>query len=95
MQSVLNADNLKSSFISIEANKAYDLKTSKGAIIKIAANSFDVPTDVKIDIEIKEAYSVQDMLSAGLTTRSNGKLLQNGGMIYFNATNDNKNVKIF
>ncbi|MES2848298.1 MAG: cytochrome c, partial [Bacteroidota bacterium] len=89
---ILNHSNLTSSFISIDAGKDNALKTPKGAIIKIAANSFDVPAGTKVTIEIKEAYSVQDILKAGLTTMSNGKLLQSGGMIYFNASVESKPV---
>lgn len=83
---ILNSSNLAGSFITIDAGKDNTLKTPKGAIIKIAANSFDIPAGAKVNIEIKEAYSMQDILKAGLTTMSNGKLLQSGGMIYFNAT---------
>ncbi len=89
---ILKSSNLTSSFITIDAGKENTLKTAKGAIIKIAANSFDVPAGTKVSIELKEAYSIQDILKAGLTTISNGKLLQSGGMIYFNATADNKPV---
>jgi mono/diheme cytochrome c family protein len=90
---ILNIGNLKSSYISIDADKAYNLKTSKGAVIKIEANSFDMPAGAKVDIEIKEAYNMQDILSAGLTTMSNGKPLLSGGMIYFDAATGGKPVK--
>lgn len=89
---ILNSSNLTSSFITIDVGKENNLKTPKGAIIKIAANSFDVPAGTKVTIEIKEAYSMQDILKAGLTTMSNGKSLQSGGMIYFNATADGKPI---
>jgi len=89
---ILNTNNLTSHFINIDAGKENTLRTPKGAVIKIAANSFDVPAGAKVMIEIKEAYSMNDILKAGLTTISNGKPLQSGGMIYFNATVDNKPV---
>ncbi len=85
-KSILRTSNLTSSFINIDAGKDNTLKTPKGAIIKIAANSFDIPAGTKVSIEIKEAYSMQDILRAGLITTSNGRPLQSGGMIYFNAT---------
>lgn len=90
---LLNPKNLQSSFIKIYNDSTYHLKTAKGAIVNIPANCFDVPAGSSVDIEIKEAYSMQDILKAGLTTMSNGKLLQSGGMIFFNATADNKPVK--
>ena len=89
---ILKTTNLPGSFITIDPVKDNTLKTPKGAVIKIAANSFDVPAGSQVLIEIKEAYSMQDILRAGLTTTSNGKPLQSGGMIYFNATAAGKPV---
>jgi mono/diheme cytochrome c family protein len=91
-QSVLTPNNLKSIFISLRADSAYNLKTPKGAILKIAKNSFS--SSGKIQLEIKEAYSLQDILLAGLTTESNGKPLKSSGMIYVNATADGKVIKL-
>ncbi len=90
--SFLKPSNLESSFISIDADSAYTLKTGKGSIIKIAAGTFEVADGQKVDIEIKEAFTMQEILLAGLTTESNGRLLQSGGMIYFNATNNGKQL---
>jgi hypothetical protein len=92
INSFLKTSNLKSSFISLNADSTYVLKTPKGAVIKIAKNTFDVAANTKIKLEIKEAYSMQDILLAGLSTTSNGKLLKSGGMIYINATADDKEV---
>ncbi len=93
-QNILTAQNLKSAFIYLSADSAYNLKTAKGAILKIAENSFDVKGNEKLRLEIKEAYSAGDILLAGLTTRSNGKLLQSGGMIYINATSNGKKIEL-
>jgi hypothetical protein len=92
--SALTASNLTSTFISLNADSAYNLKTPKGAIIKISKNSFDVSANTKVKLEVKEAYNMQDILLAGLSTTSNGKLLKSGGMIYINATADGNEVKI-
>lgn len=89
---LLQPSNLNSSFINIDAGKPYTLRTRQGAMVKIAAGSFDVPAGTKVTIELKEAYGMQDMLRAGLTTTSNGKLLQSGGMIFFSATAEGKPV---
>ncbi len=91
---LLTANNLPSSFATINAGKDNRLKTAKGAIIKITANSFKVPAGTAVKIELKEAYNIQDILAAGLTTKSNGKLLQSSGMIYFNATANGSKVEI-
>ncbi|MEO6722126.1 MAG: cytochrome c [Ferruginibacter sp.] len=90
---LLSTNNLRSYFVTINSDSGYKLSTPKGAIINILPNSFDVPAETKIRIEIKEAYSIQDILLAGLSTESNGKPLKSAGMIYFGATVNNKNIK--
>jgi hypothetical protein len=92
--SMLKPDNLQSSFISIAADSAYVLKTAKGGIIRIEKNSFNAPANAKIQLEIKEAYSMQDILLAGLATETNGKPLISGGMIYINAFLDGKELSL-
>jgi len=82
---ILKTTNLSSSFITIDPVKDNTLKTPKGAVIKIAANSFDVPAGSQVLIEIKEAYSMQDILMGGLVTENNGQPLISGGMIYIDA----------
>jgi len=93
-QTLLTAANLKSSFISLFSDSSYTLKTPKGAIIKIAAGSFKVSRNSRLQLEIKEAYTLQDILLAGLATESNGKPLQSAGMIYINATDNGKAVEL-
>jgi hypothetical protein len=93
-QTVLTSNNLKSNFIALQSDLAYTLKTPKGAILKIAAGSFKVSGNIKIQLELKEAYSMQDILLAGLTTESNGKALLSGGMLYINATANGKTVDL-
>lgn len=89
---VLSPSNLISSFINIDAGKDNVLKTGKGAIIKIAANSFNVPAGTHVLIEVKEAYNMQDILKAGLITESYGQPLQSGGMIFIGATAEGKEL---
>src|ERR1700679_1418881 len=90
--SVLTTDDLPGTFITLNSDSGYTLKTPKGAIIKIAKNSFDVSANSKVTVEVREAYSIKDILLAGLSTTSDGKLLQSGGMIYFNASANGQNV---
>ena len=47
-----------------------------------------------VKIEISEAFSLADMVLSNLTTTSDGKLLETGGMIYFNASSNGKQVTI-
>lgn len=63
----------------------------KGTIIFIPARSLcvaDSKTDLgttPINIELREAYSYQDMMLENLGTTSNGELIETGGMIYLEA----------
>jgi mono/diheme cytochrome c family protein len=97
---LFNSNNLKSTTVTIQSNTSHLLKTSKGAYIQIEANSFDIEPGKDVAIEVKEAYNIQDMMIAGLQTKSDGKLLKSAGMIYFNATYNgqvlafNKPIKI-
>ncbi|RYD70399.1 MAG: cytochrome c, partial [Sphingobacteriales bacterium] len=92
--SYFTTSNLASSFISIEADKDYTLQTGKGAVIKIAKGSFNTNGNEKIQLELKEAYSMQDILLAGLSTESNGAPLQSGGMIYINAKVEGRQLEL-
>lgn len=93
-QSIFTTHNLKSSFIYLQPGLPYTLKTPKGAILKIAAGSFKVDSNTKVQLELKEAYGLQDILLAGLVTESNGKPLLSGGMLYINATANGKVVDL-
>ncbi len=91
---VLAPSNIASTNIFLNTDSSYTLKTPKGATIKIANNSFDVPKNTIVKIELKEAYTAEDILLGGLTTTSNGRLLQSGGIVYFNASVKGSDVKI-
>jgi mono/diheme cytochrome c family protein len=78
---ILSADNLDSWFINVDQDTDTIFRTPKGALLKISKGSF--PEEV--ELEVKEAYSMQDMLLGGLVTESDGQPLTSGGMIYINA----------
>ena len=61
------------------------LVTKNGALLKIPKGSLSADNGAKVTLEIKEAYSLEQMMKAGLTTQANGELLSSGGMIYINA----------
>lgn len=48
----------------------------------------------KIKVELAEALDMADMVLSNLTTTSDGKQLQSGGMIYLNATADGEELRI-
>jgi len=90
---LLSPNNLASLFLTVNSDSGYNLKTPNGAIIKIYPNSFDVTSNTQVKIEIKEAYSMQDILLAGLSTESDGKPLRSAGMLYFSAKSNSKDIK--
>lgn len=47
-----------------------------------------------VKIELAEALTLDQMLLSNLTTTSNGKPLESGGMIYFNATSNGEQLTI-
>ncbi len=47
-----------------------------------------------IKIELVEALTLEDRILSNLTTTSNGKLLETGGMIYFNATSEGEQLTV-
>ncbi len=69
-----------------------------GTLIVIPAGSFkdaDGNTiNEKIEIELTEALSLEDMILSNLTTTSDGHLLQTDGMLYLNATMGGKQLHI-
>lgn len=46
-----------------------------------------------VKVELKEYYKLEDYLKNGLTTSSNGQLIQSGGSIYLNAKDNNNNAR--
>lgn len=89
-KTLLNTDQLKSDTLRIDITRDTQLVTSKGAFIIIPKGSLSTTKGSIAELEIKEAYSIQDMLIAGLSTTSNGQLLSSGGMFYINSIGENK-----
>ena len=91
--SLLSPSSLASQFFKIDVNHDTTLRTPNGAIIRIPKGALATSGDEIVTLEIKEAYSLQQMLQASLYTQSNGKPLSSGGMIYINASGS-QTVKI-
>ena len=79
---MLSEDALPTQVIQINNNRDTTIKTANGAILQIAKGSFSGSDGVTLNI--KEAYSMEAIISGGLTTESNGSPLSSGGMIYLN-----------
>ena len=89
---LLSTGKLPSQLFSIDISKDTTLITKNGALIRIPHGALSANGNI-IQLEVKEAYSMQDIIKAGLTTQSNGQPLSSGGMIYINAVGEN-NVRI-
>jgi hypothetical protein len=86
---LLSTSNLPTQVFSIDITKDTVLHTKNGALIRIPHGALSAAAN-PVQLEIKEAYTMQDILKAGLTTMSNGQPLSSGGMIYLNPVGDNK-----
>jgi hypothetical protein len=85
---------------SFEVNNRRDtaITCRRGTNIYIPANTFysgnGLPVDGDVALEVREYYSLGDMVAAKLNTTSDGKLLKSGGMLFINATFNNSDVYI-
>jgi hypothetical protein len=86
---LLTTGKLPTQVFSIDITKDTVLHTKNGALIRIPHGALSSSTNT-VQLEIKEAYTMQDILKAGLTTMSNGQPLSSGGMIYINPVGKNK-----
>jgi len=72
----------------INPAKQNEIIGEQGTVVLFPANCFGKP-DGKVNIELIECYSIQNMLLNGISTQtSNGKLLESEGMIFLNAVNE-------
>lgn len=81
---LFSTDSLQTQNYTIDINADTLLATAGGAWLKIEKGTFSAAGN-KVTLEIKEAYSIEQIIKAGLTTQSNGQPLSSGGMIYINA----------
>jgi hypothetical protein len=87
-----NPGEMKAETFSINIDRDTVLQTANGALLKIPKGSL-ASADKNVKLEIKEAYSIEQMLRAGLTTGFNGAPLSSGGMIFINPA-EGQNVSI-
>ncbi|MEL6988423.1 MAG: hypothetical protein AAGK97_11420, partial [Bacteroidota bacterium] len=82
-----------------DASKDLNIKLKKGTEIDISALSLvyengDVFTGTA-HLEVKENFTYADFISEGLQASSDGKLLETGGMLYIQATDELHNELFF
>ena len=92
VKEVGSVDSLKTQEFVVQIDRDTTLETAEGASIKIAAGSLE-STHKRVVLLVKEAYTMEDMIRAGLTTKSGKDLLSSGGMFYIQAK-DSAHVKI-
>ena len=94
---VYNQENIESEYFNIDIKTDTTLVTKNGSIYRIYANSFETETGDSINqiqIEIKEVFNPIDFVIGNLTTTSNNRLLSSGGMLYINASINDKITKL-
>jgi hypothetical protein len=74
------------------------LETKDGIVFALSKESFvdenGKPVEGGIDVVVKEAMSAEAIMTSGLSTTSNGELLETGGMFYISAYANGKELKI-
>lgn len=82
----LKQDNIASQYFDINIQKDTTLQTRGGATIFIPKDAI-AATDkrTRVKLELKEAYTIEDILKAGLRTKSGMQVLSSGGMLFLNA----------
>ncbi|RYZ45905.1 MAG: cytochrome c, partial [Sphingobacteriales bacterium] len=80
----LNTDKLESQQYEIDLQRDTVLLTKGGARITIASGAIVAGNKQKVKLEVKEAYTMEDMVRGGLLTKSGDRMLSSGGMIYLN-----------
>src|SRR5215813_10465800 len=64
------ADDIKTDEYIVHTDHDTTIVTKNGALLKIPKGSLQVSNGNTVTLEIKEAYSIQQMIQAGLTTQS-------------------------
>ncbi|MFM7022212.1 MAG: anti-sigma factor family protein [Flavobacteriales bacterium] len=81
--------NLKIQHFTINTAKDTVIETEGGIVLAIPASGFadahGKTISGSVEIVVKEALTPSQIISAGLSTTSNGELLETGGMFYVNA----------
>ncbi len=90
---------VESQYFTIDPTKEHTLEGEKGVLLVIPKNAFVDAKGNKITenvkVELAEALSLDDMILSNLTTTSDGKELETGGMLFLNiTTEDGKQIGV-
>ncbi|MFD0962918.1 hypothetical protein [Pseudofulvibacter geojedonensis] len=78
----------KGQYFDVDLSVEKSIIGNQGTIISLLENSFineEGVVEKNIHLELIEMLTIQDVILSNLTTTSNGKLLETGGMIYIKA----------
>ena len=93
LNSILNEKNLPPQLFNIDITKDTTLITLNGCLVKIPAGSLQSTTN-PVKIIIKEALKIEDILLAGLITKSGNDILSSAGMVYINGLNRSEERRV-
>jgi mono/diheme cytochrome c family protein len=85
--------NLPTQIFTINPEKDTVLETDGGIVFAVPAGAF-LNAKEPLTLEVREALTPTDIMKAGLSTTSDGQLLETGGMFYINARNGETSLKI-
>ena len=98
MMESFGPDNITTQEYAINAEADTTIRGTGGTILSIDKNSFvdaqGNPVKGPIELELKECLTKADMVLGNMTTISNGRLLESGGMIYINATANEQTLRL-
>jgi hypothetical protein len=82
-------------YFSLKTGRDTIITGAKGTVLYIPKGAFaGVPANATVDFSLKECYSFLDIVSENLTTMSDDKILQTGGMFNAVATYQGKSVDL-
>jgi len=84
--------------LKIKSGQEQSVTAAKGTLVIVPANAFvfedgTVPTG-EVDLLVQEAYDPSDFVLHNLTTLSEGRILQTGGMVRINAQSGGKALRL-
>ncbi|MDG5490566.1 energy transducer TonB [Psychroserpens sp. SPM9] len=94
-----NTFRKRAQMVTLNTQKDTTIKAPEGTILKISKGAFINPKTKQviqgnIRLNITEYYKLSDILMANLTTVSNGKQLETGGMLYIEALQGNTKLEL-
>lgn len=81
---MVNPGEMPAEEYTINTERDTILVTKNGALLKIPQGAIEAGSKKQVTLEIKEAYTIAQMIKNGLTTSSGEEPMSSGGMIYIN-----------